>query len=228
MTLGDRGMALNWPLGLLPLNWSSRSAIPACGQWSDSHCACEQIIRQLSDSLSLWSLHQPNQSWALRRYSREIPSQHFPCFRVDRRIALIREHFCVNWLNLEAIWRRARHMLRTPGHLSKVQATLGEQGQGEVMWGRGWGGSSVIISDFKAARVLCVRWGILDWRPIHFYCLLMNNPDVVKVVILIQGKGLLEHWWGNIMKLHIQPLGEFASFRFPCFFCKVSSFLCKI
>ena len=59
----------------------------------------------------------------------KFPPRHFPCFRVGRRIALIREHFCVNWLNLEAIWRRGRHMLRTPGHLSKVQATLGEQGE---------------------------------------------------------------------------------------------------
>ena len=37
----------------------------------------------------------------------KFPSRHFPCFRVGRRIALIREHFCVNWLNLEAIWRLA-------------------------------------------------------------------------------------------------------------------------
>ena len=80
-------------------------------------------------------------------------------------------------------------MLRTPGHLSKVQATLGEQGG--VMWERGCGGSSVIISDFKAGS--CVRWGILDWRPIHIYSLLMYNPDVPKVVISTQGKGLLEH-----------------------------------
>ena len=100
----------------------------------------------------------------------KFPARHFPCFRVGRRIALIREHFCVNWLNLEAIWRRWRHMLRTPGHLSKVQATLGEQG--EVMWGRGCGGSSAIISDFKAGcSVQCIAMGyVLDWRPIYNYC----------------------------------------------------------
>ena len=57
--------------------------------------------------------------------------------------------------------------------------------------GEGWGGSSVIISDFKAG--CSVRWGILDWRPMHVYSLLMYNPDVVKVAISIQGKGLLEH-----------------------------------
>ena len=89
----------------------------------------------------------------------KFPSRHFPCFRVGRRIALIREHFCVNWLNLEAIWRRPKHMLRTPGHLSKVQATLGEEG--EVMWGRGCGGSSVIISDFKAGS--CVQCNVMGY-----------------------------------------------------------------
>ena len=67
----------------------------------------------------------------------KFPARHFPCFRVGRRIALIREHFCVNWLNLEAIWRRPRHMLRTPGHLSKVQATLGGAGGGGVGEGLG-------------------------------------------------------------------------------------------
>ena len=100
----------------------------------------------------------------------KFPPRHFQCFRVGRRIALIREHFCVNWLNLEAIWRRPRHMLRTHGHLSKVQATLGEQG--EVMWGRGCGGSSAIISDFKAGcSVQGIAMGyVLDWRPIYNYC----------------------------------------------------------
>ena len=53
----------------------------------------------------------------------KFPSRHFPCFRVGRRIALIREHFCVNWLNLEAIWRLPRrHMLRAPSHLSSGKA----------------------------------------------------------------------------------------------------------
>ena len=51
------------------------------------------------------------------------PFSYHQCFCVGLRIGLIREHFCVNWLNLEAIWRLPRrHMLRAPSHLSSGKA----------------------------------------------------------------------------------------------------------
>ena len=98
---------------------SDQTAIVLVSKLSDNHLTlclfdhCTSPTSHLEDSEDI---------------QEKFPARHFPCFRVGRRIALIREHFCVNWLNLEAIWRLPRrHMLRAPSHLSSGKAR-GEMG----------------------------------------------------------------------------------------------------
>ena len=133
MTLADSEVALNWLPGLLPpfKQTPNRRLHPMIRR---------PLSRQSTTSKSsgnyqpgcLFDHSQPvvwlRSKVLLVNKRNSRPFSYHQCFCVGLRIGLIREHFCVNWLNLEAIWRLPRrHMLRAPSHLSSGKAR-GEMG----------------------------------------------------------------------------------------------------